>query len=96
MWNSAGERRGALRTHDQPLRDDHLLSALATGVSHADDNLRPEHDEPSASDSLSAVVEPAPPSGKELRRLIRLARVAQTWRDVTGFEAGEADNSQVE
>jgi hypothetical protein len=82
---SAGAGGGALGSRAQAPPEAHMLSAHASGLARA----------AQAADDASAAPPPPPPplsaTEKEvMQQLVRLARVAQTWRVVSGLEPAAA------
>ena len=83
---------GALAAHSQPPPEAHMLSDHASGLARA----------AQAADDASAAPPPPPPppltaTEKEvMAQLVRLARVAQTWRVVTGVEPVARDEPSEE
>ena len=84
-YASAAATGGALESHAAAKPEAHLLSATASGLS--------AHAAQAADDASEAPPPPPPPlsaSEKEvMQQLLRLAKVAQTWRTAQAANSGE-------
>jgi hypothetical protein len=88
LWqHAAAPRREALRPDDHAAREDHLLSAPCSGAEEpCEVTAAPTRPPEEAAHDPQA----SPQSAQDLRRLLRLARVARAWREGTGNERVDA------